>query len=164
MSNPSEVFECHWQPSRGLLRLYLAALALALLAPWLAPYDPLAMSTAMRLKPPSETFLLGTDAFGRDLLSRCIYGARVSLIVGAGVALITIAIGLPLGLLAGFFRIIDAILMRIMDGLMAIPSLLLAIAVVSLSGVSLWTVIFAITIPDQPVQIETARSALRRPA
>jgi peptide/nickel transport system permease protein len=118
------------------------------------------MSTAMRLKPASEAHLMGTDAFGRDLLSRVIYGARVSLIVGAGVALITIAIGLPLGLLAGFFRAVDAILMRIMDGLMAIPSLLLAIAIVTLSGVSIWTVIVAITIPEVPRVVRLVRSVV----
>jgi peptide/nickel transport system permease protein len=146
-------------PAIALLCL-IGFAAMAFLAPLLAPHDPLAMSTAMRLKPPSETYLLGTDAFGRDLLSRCIYGARVSLIVGAGVALITIAIGLPLGLLAGFFRILDAILMRVMDGLMAIPSLLLAIAIVSLSGVSLWTVMIAITIPEVPRVVRLVRSVV----
>ncbi len=134
--------------------------AMAVFAPLLAPHDPLAMSTAMRLKPASDLYLLGTDAFGRDLLSRCIYGAQVSLIMGAGVALISIAIGLPLGLAAGFFRILDAILMRIMDGLMAIPSLLLAIAVVSLSGSSLWTVMIAITIPEVPRVVRLVRSVV----
>jgi peptide/nickel transport system permease protein len=133
---------------------------MALFATWLAPYDPLAMSTAMRLKPASELHLLGTDAFGRDLLSRCIYGARVSLIMGVGVAIIAIAIGLPLGLAAGFFRILDAILMRVMDGLMAIPALLLAIAVVSLSGSSIWTVMIAITIPEVPRVVRLVRSVV----
>jgi peptide/nickel transport system permease protein len=134
--------------------------AMAVFASYLAPHDPLAMSTALRLKPPSELHLIGTDAFGRDLLSRCIYGARVSLIVGVGVALISVAIGLPLGLAAGFFRILDAILMRIMDGLMAIPSLLLAIAVVSLSGAGLWTVMIAITIPEVPRVVRLVRSVV----
>lgn len=134
--------------------------AMAIFASYLAPHDPLAMSTALRLKPASELHLIGTDAFGRDLLSRCIYGARVSLIVGVGVALISVAIGLPLGLAAGFFRILDAILMRIMDGLMAIPSLLLAIAVVSLSGAGLWTVMIAITIPEVPRVVRLVRSVV----
>lgn len=137
-----------------------AFVAMALAAPWLAPHDPLAMSTAMRLKPPSEIYLIGTDAFGRDLLSRCIHGARVSLIVGVGVAITTIAIGLPLGLLAGFFRALDAVLMRVMDGLMAIPSLLLAIAIISLSGVSLATVMIAITIPEVPRVVRLVRSVV----
>jgi peptide/nickel transport system permease protein len=150
-----------WRPIPVIAVLCLVGfIIMALFAPYLAPYDPLAMSTGMRLKPASEAHLLGTDAFGRDLLSRCIYGARVSLIMGAGVALITIAIGLPLGLLAGFFRILDAILMRIMDGLMAIPGLLLAIAVVSLSGVSIWTVMIAITIPEVPRVVRLVRSVV----
>jgi peptide/nickel transport system permease protein len=150
-----------WRLIPALAASCLAAfVVMALAAPWLAPHDPLAMSTAMRLKPPSEAYLIGTDAFGRDLLSRCIYGARVSLIVGVGVAIITIAIGLPLGLLAGFFRIVDAILMRVMDGLMAIPSLLLAIAVVTLSGVGIWTVMIAITIPEVPRVVRLVRSVV----
>jgi peptide/nickel transport system permease protein len=138
----------------------LAFLAMAIFAPYLAPHDPLAMVTSARLKPPSEIYPLGTDAFGRDLFSRVIHGARVSLIVGVGVALISIAIGLPLGLAAGFFRILDAILMRIMDGLMAIPSLLLAIAIVSLSGAGLWTMMVAITIPEVPRIVRLVRSVV----
>ena len=150
-----------WKAIPILAALCLAGfIGMALFAPLLAPYDPLAMSTAMRLKPASDLHLLGTDAFGRDLFSRCVYGAQVSLIMGAGVALISIAIGLPLGLAAGFFRILDAILMRIMDGLMAIPSLLLAIAVVSLSGSSLWTVMIAITIPEVPRVVRLVRSVV----
>lgn len=138
----------------------LAFLAMAVFAPYIAPHDPLAMETAARLKPPSDIYPLGTDAFGRDLFSRVIHGARVSLIVGVGVALISIAIGLPLGLAAGFFRILDAILMRIMDGLMAIPSLLLAIAIVSLSGAGLWTMMVAITIPEVPRIVRLVRSVV----
>jgi peptide/nickel transport system permease protein len=150
-----------WRVVPILAALCLAAFAtMAVLAPHIAPYDPLAMSTAMRLKPASDLHLFGTDAFGRDLLSRCIYGARVSLIMGLSVAVISVAAGLPLGLLAGFFRILDAILMRVMDGLMAIPSLLLAIAVVSLSGVSLWTVMIAITIPEVPRVVRLVRSVV----
>jgi peptide/nickel transport system permease protein len=150
-----------WRIVPALAALCLAGfVVMALFAPYIAPHDPLAMSTALRLKPPSELHLLGTDAFGRDLLSRCIYGARVSLVVGVGVAVICIGIGLPLGLLAGFFRILDAILMRIVDGLMAIPSLLLAIAVVSLSGSSIWTVMIAITIPKVPLVVRLVRAVV----
>jgi len=123
---------------------------MAILAPLLAPHDPLLLAPAQRLKPASAQFLLGTDAFGRDLLSRVIYGARISLLVGLGAAVFSIGIGLLIGLVSGFFRWVDAVLMRVMDGLMAIPSILLAIAVVSLSGASVMTVLVAITIPEIP--------------
>ena len=148
------------------LTAILAATALALiivtalLAPWIAPHDPIAMNPTQRLKPGSEAFWLGTDAYGRDILSRILYGARISLLIGLGSAVVAIAIGLPLGLLAGFFRVLDAVLMRIMDGLMAIPSILLAIAVVSLAGASLWTVIVAITIPEIPRVVRLVRSVV----
>ncbi|WP_207481560.1 ABC transporter permease [Arenibaculum pallidiluteum] len=139
----------------GILLLIVAA---ALLAGALAPHDPLQMMPSQRLKPPSEAYPLGTDAFGRDLLSRILYGARISLMVGVGVTVITVAVGLPLGLLAGFFRTLDSVLMRIMDGMMAIPSLLLAVAIVSLSGASIWTVLMAITIPEVPRIVRLVRS------
>ena len=87
-----------------LAGLILATVILAaLLAPWIAPHDPIAMSPMDRLKPPSADFILGTDAYGRDLFSRILYGARTSLVVGAGVAVAALLIGLPLGILAGFF-------------------------------------------------------------
>lgn len=141
--------------------LCLAALiVMAVFAPLIAPHDPLSMQLAQRLKPASEAFPLGTDAYGRDLLSRIIYGARVSLIVGIGAAFISIAIGLPLGILAGFFRVLDGVLMRIMDGIMAIPSVLLAIAIVTLSGVGIWTVMIAITIPEVPRLVRLVRSVV----
>ncbi|WP_342593961.1 ABC transporter permease [Salinicola lusitanus] len=132
----------------------------AILAPWLAPHDPLEMSPANRLKPPGAEYWLGSDAYGRDLLSRVLYGARVSLIVGIGSALISVVIGLPLGILAGFFRGLDSLIMRVMDGLMAIPSVLLAIAIVSLISANLWTVMAAITIPEIPRVVRLVRSVV----
>lgn len=141
------------------LVLFLIVL-MAIFAPLIAPYDPIQMDPSKRLQPASEMFLLGTDAYGRDLFSRIVYGARISLIVGIGAAVVSVGIGLPLGLLSGFFRPLDAILMRIMDGLMAIPSILLAIAVVSLAGASLWTVLVAITIPEIPRVVRLVRSVV----
>lgn len=131
---------------------------MAIFAPLIAPYDPTELSPADRLKPMSAEHWLGTDAYGRDLFSRVVYGAQVSLSVGVGVALATLAIGMPLGLLAGYFRSVDAILMRFMDGLMAIPSILAAIAIVSLTSANLWTLMIAITIPDIPQIVRLIRS------
>lgn len=133
---------------------------MAIFAPLLAPRDPLLLTPSLRLKPSSAQYLLGTDAYGRDLLSRIIYGARISLVIGLGAAVCSIAIGLLIGLVAGFFRWVDAVMMRVMDGLMAIPAILLAIAVVSLSGASIWTVMVAITIPEIPRVARLVRSVV----
>jgi peptide/nickel transport system permease protein len=133
---------------------------MAVLAPWLAPHDPLQLAPSQRLKPSSAQFLLGTDAYGRDVLSRIIYGGRISLLIGLGAAIVSIGIGLVIGLVSGFFKWIDAVMMRVMDGLMAIPSILLAIAVVSLSGASVTTVLIAITIPEIPRVARLVRSVV----
>ena len=133
---------------------------MAIFAPLLGPHDPVQLAPALRLKPASAEFPLGTDAYGRDLLSRIIYGGRISLLIGLGAAVFSISIGLLIGLVAGFFKWVDAVMMRIMDGLMAIPSILLAIAVVSLSGASIWTVLVAITIPEVPRVARLVRSVV----
>ncbi|NDL62060.1 ABC transporter permease [Acerihabitans arboris] len=132
--------------------------AMAVFAPWIANHDPVALSPALRLKPASAEFWLGTDAYGRDLFSRIVYGARISLVVGLGVTVLSVLIGLPLGLLAGYFRRLDALLMRVMDGLMAIPGILLAIAIVSLSSAGIWTVMIAIMVPEIPQVVRLVRS------
>jgi peptide/nickel transport system permease protein len=139
----------------------LAAIALAaLLAPWLWTIDPLAISPAVRLRPPSESFWLGTDAFGRDLYSRVVYGSRTSLVVGLGVASAALVFGLLIGVIAGYFPVLDGIIMRVMDGIMAIPGILLAITLVTFSGASLVTVIFAIAIPEIPRVVRLVRSVI----
>ena len=135
-------------------------LLVSILAPLIAPHDPIQLAPSQRLKPSSAQFLLGTDAYGRDLLSRVIYGGRVSLLIGIGSAILSIVIGLVIGLVSGFFKLVDSVLMRIMDGLMAMPSILLAIAVVSLSGASIWTVLIAITIPEIPRVARLVRSVV----
>jgi peptide/nickel transport system permease protein len=141
--------------------IFLALIVIgSVLAPLLAPHDPLLLAPAQRLKPSSAQFLLGTDAYGRDVLSRTIYGGRISLLIGVGAALFSIAIGLAIGLVSGFFKWVDAVMMRVMDGLMAIPSILLAIAVVSLSGASITTVMIAITIPEIPRVARLVRSVV----
>ena len=133
---------------------------MAIFAPLISPHDPQLLAPAQRLKPASADYPLGTDAFGRDVLSRIIYGGRVSLLIGLGSAVFSVAIGLLIGLISGFFKWVDAIMMRIMDGLMAIPAILLAIAVVSLSGASLMTVLVAITIPEVPRVARLVRSVV----
>jgi peptide/nickel transport system permease protein len=108
----------------------------------------------------SVTYWMGTDSLGRDVYSRVIYGARTSLLVGAAVAVISIGIGLAVGLVTGYIRWLDAIVMRLMDGLMAIPAILLAIAVVSLSSAGLVAVIVAIAIPEIPRVVRLVRSVV----
>ncbi|MEJ0092078.1 MAG: ABC transporter permease [Methylocella sp.] len=146
-------------PVVALAALFFALVAAsAIFAPWLAPHDPLQLMPSLRLSPPSADFPLGADAFGRDLLSRILYGGRISLLLGVSSAVVSISIGLAIGLVSGFFKWVDAVLMRIMDGLMAIPSILLAIAVVSISGASVKTVLVAITIPEVPRVARLVRS------
>jgi peptide/nickel transport system permease protein len=148
-------------PIVAIATLMLLVIVLcAIFAPWVTPYDPTRLSPGTRLRPPSDANWLGTDAFGRDLFSRIVYGARISLVVGIGAAVAAVLLGLAIGLIAGFFRTLDAILMRIVDGLMAIPNILLAIAIVALSGASLWTVLIAITIPEVPRVVRLVRSVV----
>jgi peptide/nickel transport system permease protein len=134
--------------------------AAAIFAPLLTSHDPQLLAPALRLKPSSEQFLLGTDAYGRDVMARVIYGGRISLLIGIGSAIISVVGGLFIGLVSGFFKWVDAIIMRIMDGLMAIPAILLAIAVVSLSGASIMTVLIAITLPEIPRVARLVRSVV----
>jgi peptide/nickel transport system permease protein len=139
-------------------------IGIAVLAPWLGTVDPTLFDAASRdLKPGGageimtlegevkrHTFLMGSDSFGRDVYSRVLYGTRVSLIVGIASALLAVAFGVLCGLVAGYLRWLDGLLMRVMDGIMAIPAILIAIAVVALWRASLPTVIIAIAIPEIP--------------
>ena len=132
----------------------------ALFAPYLFTLDPITFTPIDRLQSPNAAHWLGTDMYGRDIYSRTVYGTRISLIVGLAAAALSVAAGLLIGLLSGYVRILDAVLMRIMDGLMAIPPILLAIALVSLSGASLMTVTVAITIPEIPRVVRLVRSVV----
>ena len=132
---------------------------LAILAPLFAG-DAITMQPALRLRPPSEVNWLGTDHLGRDVFARTVYGARVSLFVGIAVATMSIICGLFIGLMAGYFRKVDAVVMRLMDGLMAIPAILLAIALVSLTRASVATVVIAIAIPEIPRVVRLVRSVV----
>ncbi len=133
-------------------------IASAVFAPLLGTVDPIRFNPIDRLKPPSADNWFGTDMFGRDVYSRTVYGARISLTVGLMTAAISVTLGLILGMVSGYIRWLDAILMRIMDGLMAIPGILLAIALISLSGANLTTVIVAITIPEIPRVVRLVRA------
>ena len=140
--------------------LLVALIVMAVFAPFLAPNDPLKLSPVNRLRPPSERWWFGTDQFGRDVFSRTIYGARVSLIVGLSVAAFSSVLGLALGLACGYFRKVDGLVMRVMDGLMAIPSILLAIALIALNRASIWNVILAVTIAETPRVVRLIRGVV----
>ena len=132
----------------GTLLVVLALIGI--FAPYLGTVDPTAIAPAKRMRPPSELYWFGTDALGRDVYSRVMFGARVSLTVGLSVALLATLAGLAIGLVSGFVRWADAIIMRIMDGLMSIPPILLAVALMALTRGSVGNVIMSITIAEIP--------------
>lgn len=150
----------------------LLLLGVALLAPWLGTVDPSLFDPGSRDLVPGQVgeittlegetlkhrFLMGSDSFGRDIHSRVIYGTRVSLIVGVATALVALLIGVTLGLVSGYVRWLDGILMRVMDGLMAIPAILIAIALVAMWRGGLLTVVVAIAIPEIPRVTRLVRS------
>lgn len=154
--------------------IMLAMLFLALAAPWLYTIDPNLMDPANSHLHPGERaefmtlsgetfhrfFPMGTDGLGRDVWSRIAYGARISLAVGVAVAIASMMLGLLIGLLAGYFRSLDGFIMRIMDGIMAIPGILFAIFMVSIWRPSLMTVIVAIVIPETPRVARVIRSVV----
>ncbi len=139
--------------------LLLILIVIAVIGP-LFVGNPLKIAPVNRLRPPSERWWFGTDQFGRDVFARTIYGARVSLIVGLSVAAVSSLFGLALGLACGYFRRVDGILMRIMDGIMAIPSILLAIALITLTRPGLGIVIVAIVIPEVPRIVRVVRAVV----
>ena len=142
----------------GAILLLLVALA-AILAPYVTR-DPILLEPINRLKAPSAEFWMGTDSLGRDVFARTVHGARISLLVGLSVAIISVLSGLVIGLLAGYFNRVDAVVMRVMDGVMAIPAILLAIALVALLGASVKVVIIAIAIPEIPRVTRLVRSVV----
>jgi peptide/nickel transport system permease protein len=152
--------------------IVLLVILIGLAAPWLDTLSPTDISPAARNKVPGTertirddngnpqkiTYRFGTDSLGRDVYSRTLYGARVSIMIGLVVAAISVVIGLVIGIAAGYFRWLDPIIMRVMDGLMAIPAILLAIAVVSLFRAGVGAVIIAITVPEIPRVVRLVRS------
>ncbi len=163
LRNPSVIFG-------GVILLVMVAIAI--FAPFLGTVDPTRIDPAARNKKPGteitfrledgktakRTVLMGTDSLGRDVYSRVLYGTRVSLAVGISVSICAILAGMVIGLVSGYVRWADGIIMRIMDGLMAIPGILLAIALVSIWRAGLITVIFAIVVPDVPRVVRLVRS------
>ena len=143
----------------GSALLILMAL-MAVFAPYLATVDPTALAPARRTRAPSAEFWFGTDMLGRDIYSRVVYGARVSLTVGLSVATFASVVGLAIGLFSGFVRWADAMLQRVMDGLMSIPPILLAVALMALTRGSVGSVITAITIPEIPRVARLVRSVV----
>jgi peptide/nickel transport system permease protein len=147
---------------------------IGLIAPLIATSDPTAINPGARNRHPmAESTMrlddgtratvkhyMGTDTLGRDVFSRVVYGARVSIFIGVAVALLSVSIGLVIGMVAGYIRWLDGVIMRIMDGLMAIPAILLAIAVVSLSRAGIVSVIIAIVVPEVPRVVRLVRSVV----
>lgn len=142
------------------LVLLTGMILMAIFAEYLGTIDPQALSPIRRLRQPSELYWFGTDMLGRDVYSRTVYGARISLIVGIAVAILSIGVGLFFGLITGYVRLADTILMRVMDGLMSIPPILLAIALMALTKASLENVIIAITIAEVPRVTRLVRSVV----
>jgi peptide/nickel transport system permease protein len=140
--------------------LLILMLLMAVLAPYLGTADPTALAPARRTRVPSAEHWFGTDMLGRDLYSRVVYGARVSLTVGFSVAILASVVGLVIGLFSGFVRWADAILMRVMDGVMSIPPILLAVALMALTRGSIGNVIVAITTAEIPRVARLVRSVV----
>ena len=142
------------------LVLLVVMLVMAIFSGLITDVDPRHIDTIERLKAPSNQYLFGTDHLGRDIFARVVYGSRLSLLVGISVAIITMAGGVVLGLISGYYRTLDAIIMRLMDGLMAIPSFLLAIALVAMLGASVQNVIIALSVVETPRVVRVVRSSV----
>jgi dipeptide transport system permease protein len=167
---PLREFWISFSANRGAvigLGLVVFLLLVALFAPWIAPHEPFLTNSSAFLRPPawqtggSLQYLLGTDAIGRDILSRLIYGARLSLSIGLAVVLISVAAGIALGLIAGFARgIVEIAIMRLMDIILTLPSLLLAIVIVAILGPGLMNAMLAVAIVVLPHYVRITRASV----
>ena len=135
-------------------------LAAALTAPLLGTVDPSSLKPIDRLREPGREFWFGADQYGRDIYSRVLYGGRISLFVGVVVGTASLAFGILIGLVTGYYRRLDAVVMRVMDGLMAIPGILLALALMALVRASLQSVIVALLIPEIPRTVRLVRASV----
>lgn len=139
--------------------ILLATVAAAVFAPWLAPYDPMKSKPWDSLTAPSSKYWLGADRLGRDQLSRLIYGARVSLVIGMGGVSMAVILGILIGVTAGWYgRLWDEVLMRLMDGLSSFPSLLLALSLVAITGGAVFNIILVVAIVGTPWVARVIRS------
>ena len=143
----------------GLIILLLAVL-MAGFAPLIATDEPKALDPVNRLQPPSAEAYFGTDSVGRDVFSRTIFGSRLSLAIGASVTVLTIIAGVVIGIVSGYYKLADNIVMRFMDGLMAFPSFLLAIALVALLGASFQNVVIALSVVETPRVVRIVRGSV----
>ena len=143
----------------GLI-IFTFMIILGILAPVITPFEPDFMNPANRLQKPDGTHFFGTDRFGRDLFTRIIYGTQISLGVGVSVVFLTTIFGIILGLIAGYYRKVDEVLMRVLDGFMAFPSIILMIAIMAALGSNLSNVIIALTIVYSPRMARVVRSAV----
>lgn len=150
MAKGSGRFRIVWHAGFAGFALLGVMVTVLAIAPLLSRHDPLAIDPARRLLPPSAAHWLGTDDLGRDVFSRVVYGGRTSLLVSTSVAIVCVSLGALLGLLAGYFRRLDGPVMRIMDGIMAFPGVLLAIAVITGIGPGLASVIIALSLVYTP--------------
>ncbi|HEX5868565.1 MAG TPA: ABC transporter permease [Beijerinckiaceae bacterium] len=140
--------------------LVVAMVLVALLAPWISPYDPDEQNVLMKLEPPSWEYLFGTDAFGRDVLSRVIWGARVSLFVGSVATLAGILIGTVIGIISGYYGgIVDKLITAATDILLSFPQLIMGLILVAVLGPTLFNLILAIAITAVPAFIRVARGS-----
>jgi len=141
------------------LGIFLAVVMIAILAPWLAPHDPLEQDVFYRLKPPDDSHLLGTDYYGRDILSRLLYGARISLVIGLVAVLGAMFIGSIIGMIAGYYRgKVDLVIMQVNDTLLAFPSLILGLIIVAMLGPSILNLVIAIALTAIPPFARIARA------
>jgi peptide/nickel transport system permease protein len=165
--------EISWEQSNGLLRRFrhhptvpiglsilLTILMLSVIAPLIAPHDPQMLNVSQSRRSPDREYYFGTDEYGRDVFSRVLYGGRISLRVGAGVTLLAVGLGTLIGLITGYFRRLDPVVMRISDGLMAFPSILLALALRGVMGPGLGTVIVALGVAYLPRVIRIMRGSV----
>jgi len=141
------------------LGIFMAVVVIAILAPWLAPHDPLEQDVFFRLKPPTDDHLLGTDYYGRDILSRLLFGARISLVIGLVAVLAAMFIGSVIGMIAGYYRgKVDIVIMQVNDTLLAFPSLILGLIIVAMLGPSILNLVIAIALTAIPPFARIARA------